>query len=95
MSITKSNIQEKFDHFTSHWTPHVVAELNGQAIKIAKIKGDFIWHQHDDEDEMFWVVKGCMKIELQTKPWYYMKETSPLYLKALNTNPRQKMKPRY
>ena len=53
MSITKSNIQEKFDHFTSHWTPHIVAELNGQAVKIAKIKGDFIWHQHEDEDEMF------------------------------------------
>jgi mannose-6-phosphate isomerase-like protein (cupin superfamily) len=65
MSITKRNIQEKFDHFTSHWTPHVVAELNGQAVKIAKIKGDFIWHKHDDEDEMFWVVKGCMKMELR------------------------------
>ena len=47
MSITKSNIQEKFNHFTSHWTPHVIAELNGQAVKIAKIKGDFIWHQHE------------------------------------------------
>ena len=65
MSMTKGNIQEKFDHFTSHWTPHVVAELNGQAVKIAKIKGDFIWHKHDDEDEMFWVVKGCMKMELR------------------------------
>ena len=65
MSITKSNIQEKFDHFTSYWTPHVVAELNGQAVKIAKIKGDFIWHKHDDEDEMFWVIKGSMKMELR------------------------------
>ncbi len=65
MNITKSNIQEKFDHFTSHWTPRIIAELNGQAVKIAKIKGDFIWHKHDDEDEMFWVVKGCMKMELR------------------------------
>jgi mannose-6-phosphate isomerase-like protein (cupin superfamily) len=65
MSITKSNIQEKFNHFTSHWTPHVIAELNGQAVKIAKIKGDFIWHQHEDEDEMFWVIKGSMKMELR------------------------------
>ena len=65
MSITKSNIQEKFDYFTSHWTPYVVAELNGQAVKIAKIKGDFIWHKHDDEDEMFWVIKGSMKMELR------------------------------
>ena len=65
MSITKNNIQEKLDQFTSHWTPHIIAELNGQAVKIAKIKGDFIWHKHDEEDEMFWVIKGCMKMELR------------------------------
>ena len=65
MSITKNNIQEKLDQFTSHWRPHIIAELNGQAVKIAKIKGDFIWHKHDEEDEMFWVIKGCMKMELR------------------------------
>ena len=65
MSIIKNNIQEKLDQFTSHWTPHIIAELNGQAVKIAKIKGDFIWHKHDEEDEMFWVIKGCMKMELR------------------------------
>ena len=65
MNINKNNIQEKLDQFTSHWTPHIIAELNGQAVKIAKIKGNFIWHKHDEEDEMFWVIKGCMKMELR------------------------------
>ncbi|MAJ50656.1 MAG: mannose-6-phosphate isomerase [Flammeovirgaceae bacterium] len=67
MNITKNNIEEKFDHFTSYWTPHVIAELNGQAVKIAKIKGNFIWHKHNDEDEMFWVIKGSMKMELRNQ----------------------------
>jgi mannose-6-phosphate isomerase-like protein (cupin superfamily) len=62
--IDKGNIAEKLNQFNAHWTPYIIAELNGQAMKIAKVHGSFIWHQHDDADELFWVIKGCLKIEL-------------------------------
>ena len=93
MSITKNNIQEKLDQFTSHWTPHIIAELNGQAV-IAKIKGDFIWHKHDEEDEMFWVIKGCKEMELATKHLHYIKGF-PVIPKGVEHKHRQKMKLTY
>ena len=60
--MDKVNISEKFALFSEHWSPKIVAELNGQQIKLAKLKGEFVWHQHEDEDEMFLVIKGrfCM-----------------------------------
>ena len=60
--MDKVNIAEKFALFSEHWNPKIVAELNGQLIKLAKIKGEFVWHQHENEDEMFLVIKGrfCM-----------------------------------
>ena len=48
--IDKGNIAEKLNQFDAHWTPYIIAELNGQAMKIAKVHGSFIWHQHDDAD---------------------------------------------
>jgi len=59
------NIKEKFNKFTDHWNPKIIAELNGQAVKIAKIKGPFVWHKHDNEDELFWVNKGTLKMEFR------------------------------
>jgi mannose-6-phosphate isomerase-like protein (cupin superfamily) len=47
------------------WSPRVVAELNGQMVKVAKLKGEFVWHQHDGEDEMFLVLKGAMRIQFE------------------------------
>jgi mannose-6-phosphate isomerase-like protein (cupin superfamily) len=64
--ITSINIQEKFDRITSHWTPGIVAELNGQYVKLAKIKGELIWHNHADEDELFVVMKGTLIMEFRT-----------------------------
>lgn len=63
------NLQNKFGHFSDHWHPRLIAELNGQAVKIAKLKGDFIWHDHKEEDELFFVIKGTLHIEFrdQTK----------------------------
>ena len=59
----KVNIAEKFSHITEYWKPYIGAELNGQAVKFDKLKGEFIFHHHENEDEMFLVVKGrfCME----------------------------------
>ena len=67
MSPNKINISEKFDQIKEHWSPRIIASLNGQDVKLAKIKGEFIWHHHDDEDEMFMVIKGTLKMELRDK----------------------------
>ena len=59
------NVQDKLDLFSDHWHPRIIAELNGQAVKIAKVKGDFIWHDHKEEDELFFVIKGTLYIEFR------------------------------
>lgn len=56
---------EKFNLFNEHWSPKIVGELNRQYIKLAKFKGEFVWHSHANEDELFLVVKGTLKIELR------------------------------
>jgi mannose-6-phosphate isomerase-like protein (cupin superfamily) len=61
------NVFDKFELFNQHWTPHVLGELNGQSVKIAKLEGEFVWHHHDHEDELFWVLKGQLKIEFRDK----------------------------
>ncbi len=61
--IDKVNLEEKFGRFADHWSPKVVGELNGQHVKLVKFAGEFIWHKHDHEDELFLVVRGrfCME----------------------------------
>jgi mannose-6-phosphate isomerase-like protein (cupin superfamily) len=66
-SIEKINISEKLELFQDYWNPRIVGELNGQYIKLVKLKGEFIWHKHDDEDEMFLVIKGKLNIEFRNK----------------------------
>jgi len=61
------NISEKFKLFQEHWTPKKIGELNGQQVLLAKIKGEFVWHTHENEDELFLVIKGFLKIELRDK----------------------------
>ena len=58
------NVFEKFGKFQEHWTPKLIAELNGQAVKLAKVSGEFVWHDHADEDELFLVFKGRLFIDL-------------------------------
>ncbi|MFC4638679.1 cupin domain-containing protein [Deinococcus hohokamensis] len=53
-------LQEKFDLFSAHWSPKVVAELNGQQVKLVKISGEFVWHSHEAEDELFLVTRGSL-----------------------------------
>ncbi len=73
MSIQKVNIAEKFAHFTDYFNPRIVGELNGQHVKLVKFKGEFVWHHHDDEDEMFLVVSGAFTMELRDKNIYLEK----------------------
>ena len=61
------NIQEKFNLFSDFWSPKKVGELNGQQILLAKLKGEFVFHKHDDEDELFMIIKGSLDIELRDK----------------------------
>lgn len=61
------DLSQKFSLFNDHWSPKIVGEMNGQEIKLAKVKGEFVWHDHKDEDELFFVVKGTLKIELRDR----------------------------
>jgi mannose-6-phosphate isomerase-like protein (cupin superfamily) len=67
MSIQKVNIAGKLGLFSDHWNPRIVAELNNQYVKLVKFQGEFVWHQHDEEDEMFLVISGNFDMELRDK----------------------------
>ena len=67
MPIDKVNIKEKLDQFSDYWNPRIVGELNGQHVKLVKFKGEFVWHQHEQEDEMFLVISGDFDMELRDK----------------------------
>ncbi|MEL6750964.1 MAG: cupin domain-containing protein [Pseudomonadota bacterium] len=62
------NVFTTADALTEHWSPVAVAEANGQLVKIAKIKGEFVWHNHADEDEIFLVIKGVLTIRYRDRP---------------------------
>jgi len=59
------NLAQKFDLFNEYWSPRIVGELNDAHVKLAKLQGEFVWHKHDQEDEMFFVVKGRLQIKLR------------------------------
>jgi len=59
------NIHQKFDLFTETWTPKIIGELNGQYVKLAKLEGDFVWHDHKNEDELFMIFKGNLMMDLK------------------------------
>ncbi len=67
MSINKVCLKEKFEKFNDYWSPKIVGDLNNSHIKLAKFKGDFVWHKHDNEDELFLVTKGHLTIKLRDK----------------------------
>jgi mannose-6-phosphate isomerase-like protein (cupin superfamily) len=66
-SVEKVNIAKKLSHFSDHWSPKIVGELNGQHVKLVKLLGEFVWHHHDEEDELFLVVDGRFKMELRDR----------------------------
>jgi len=63
--IEAINLAEKLDQFDEYWSPKIVGELNGQYVKLAKFKGEFVWHQHEAEDELFYVTRGELLIHLR------------------------------
>lgn len=63
--MNKINLVEKFGLFNEYWSPKIVGELNGQQVKLAKFQGEFVWHKHDAEDELFYVVRGSFRMELR------------------------------
>jgi mannose-6-phosphate isomerase-like protein (cupin superfamily) len=63
--MEKVNISDKFQQIKDYWNPRIAGALNGQHVKLVKLKGEFIWHQHEQEDEMFFVVKGKLLIQFR------------------------------
>lgn len=63
--MEKINLQEKLSLFSEHWTPKIIQELNDYQIKLVKIEGEFVWHDHADTDELFLVIEGSMEIEFE------------------------------
>jgi mannose-6-phosphate isomerase-like protein (cupin superfamily) len=66
--MEKINLQQQFARFSEHWSPKIVGELNNFAVKIVKVQGEFVWHHHDVEDELFFVVKGRLLIQVRETP---------------------------
>lgn len=67
MSAAKINLREKLALFDELWTPKIVAELNGQEVRLAKVHGEFVWHTHEGEDELFLVLSGSLDIHLRDR----------------------------
>jgi mannose-6-phosphate isomerase-like protein (cupin superfamily) len=65
--MDKINIAEKLSLFNDYWNPRIAGELNGQQVKLVKFKGEFVWHKHDNEDEMFYVLQGKFNMEFRDK----------------------------
>jgi len=65
MTIRKINIGQKFSSFSEYWKPYIIGDLNGQYVKVVKFRGTYDWHHHENEDEMFLVVKGRFNLELR------------------------------
>ncbi len=61
------NIEQKFKLFDEQWSPKIIGQLNGQDVKLAKLQGEFVWHDHKNEDELFYVIKGTLRIEFREK----------------------------
>ena len=61
------NLAEKLSRFSDHWHPRIVGELNGQHVKLAKLQGEFVWHDHADEDELFLVLRGRLRMEFRDR----------------------------
>ena len=82
------NLNEKLSEVTEHWSPKIVGEMNDSYVKVVKFKGAFVWHHHDDEDEMFLVVKGRMKMRFRDRDVFVVPVNSSSCPKASSTCPK-------
>jgi mannose-6-phosphate isomerase-like protein (cupin superfamily) len=89
--IDSINLMEKFSLFTKEWTPKIIGELNGQYVKICKLKGDFVWHSHENEDELFMVFKGTLLMDFRDGRTVTVKEGEVLFVpKGVEHRPHTK-----
>ena len=65
--MEKVTLADKFARISDHWHPRIVGELNGQHVKLVKLKGEFVWHHHEEEDELFLVVQGRLRMRLRDR----------------------------
>ena len=65
MTIRKVNLNETFGRFQEHWKPKIVGEVNDSFVKLVKFKGEFVWHHHDNEDELFLVISGTLRMHVR------------------------------
>jgi mannose-6-phosphate isomerase-like protein (cupin superfamily) len=72
--MEKVNLRDAFGSFDEQWSPRLAGELNGQAVKLAKVEGEFVWHQHEDADELFLVSSGALRIEFREAPDVHLEE---------------------
>jgi mannose-6-phosphate isomerase-like protein (cupin superfamily) len=66
-TMEKVNLKQKLELITTHWDPKIVGELNGQHVRLVKFQGEFVWHSHENEDELFLVVAGCFDMQLRDR----------------------------
>lgn len=66
--MTPTSLSQTFARVTEYWSPKVIGKVNDQLLKVAKLKGEFVWHSHDEEDELFYIVKGSLRIEFEEGP---------------------------
>lgn len=59
------NLAEKFGRFSDHWSPKIVGDINDMHVKLVKLRGEFVWHHHEQEDELFLVIKGRLRMQLR------------------------------
>lgn len=86
--MDKIDLKEKLSMFSDHWSPKIVAEMNDYQIKLVKIEGDFVWHNHEDTDELFFVIEGSMEIEFEDKTVELNEGQMYVVPKGVNHKPR-------
>ncbi|MBN7817875.1 cupin domain-containing protein [Algoriphagus pacificus] len=87
MTPQKVIIQEKLASFSDYWNPRIVGELNQQHVKLVKFKGEFVWHHHENEDEMFFVVEGEFDMEFRDKTVHLKKNEFLIVPKGVEHRP--------
>lgn len=88
MEIKVKNINQALNEVNAYWSPAILASLNGQDVRIAKLKGEFPWHQHDKEDELFYVLEGLLLIDLEDKTLELKKGEMVVIPKGTQHRPR-------
>ena len=96
MSPEKINLAEKFSRISEHWSPKIAGEINDSYVKLVKVKGEFVWHHHENEDELFLVTKGRLQLrfrdrEVWARAWRILHRATRrrTYARCSGRNPRR------